>query len=269
MQILERSSYLIYTILIVLAILISIFFFYLTLDEIRKNREPEIFAYCINLEDNKKRWEHMIQEQKNVSFVINRIDAVDTRHSNWLNYIDMIEDESVQKLKDTISRKIRKSDPDLTPGAVGCFLSHLKTYRQIASQTYDPFKQQYFLILEDDNVFEPDFENRFKVAMKFAPKDWDILLFSYINKKKPTVLENNPYFKKVHRFYLLNCYVINLRGINKILSNFTKIYNQIDSYFSDLIGRDILKIYCYKDKLSHQSKNNKTDIQVFAVEKKK
>jgi GR25 family glycosyltransferase involved in LPS biosynthesis len=142
----------------------------------------------------------MLEEQKKVSFEIKRLEAVDTRNDKWKNYTNMLNEETKTKLEEAIKNKIRLTHADLTQGAIGCFLSHLEIYKKIVNNHDD---KDYILILEDDNVFTDNFEQKIQLAIDRAPKDFDILSFSHSNFKSHKV-ENNPYYRLAEKYYLLN-----------------------------------------------------------------
>ena len=153
----------------------------------------------------------------------------------------MLNEETKTKLEEAIKNKIRLTHADLTQGAIGCFLSHLEIYKKIVNNHDD---KDYILILEDDNVFTDNFEQKIQLAIDRAPKDFDILSFSHSNFKSHKV-ENNPYYRLAEKYYLLNCYLINKKGAEKILNNFTTVDKQIDSFLSDLAKQKLLNVYLY------------------------
>ena len=147
---------------------------------------------------------------------------------------------------------------DLTPGAIGCFLSHLNVYEKIM-KTAD--NDKYYLIIEDDTEFNIDFDNTIlNNEIKNIPTDWDIILLNYIIKKTDLKVKN-----KVLGFYRTDCYLIKKKGVEKIFANHSFIYNQIDSFLSELADKGILNIYHTNTKLAKQNDNYKTNIQIYGV----
>src|SRR3989344_4685684 len=135
-----------------------------------------IVSYCINLLDNIDRWDNIIEQQKRLFFTIQKVNAVDTRGDKWLQYTDKLTTETKNKLINTIHNNIRIDHMDLTPGAIGCFLSHLNVYEKIM-KTAD--NDKYYLIIEDDTEFNIDFDNTIlNNEIKNIPTDWDIILFN-------------------------------------------------------------------------------------------
>ena len=239
--------------LIVTILLIVYFIYYLTY--IKKH----IYIYCINLKDNTSRKQNILDQYKQhkLTCPITFIDAIDTRGSNWAKYSDHITEHSKNKLINAIKYKKRLEHQDLTTGSIGCFLSHLKIYNIIKNKHHD---SDYILILEDDNIFNNNFNKELNIAINRAPTDWDIILLCY-NDFSSTPVVNNKYYKKTTKFHLTNCYLIRKQSVNKILNHYSKIYNQFDSYLSDLARQNILNIYTYNTKLSKQGRHFKTNIQ--------
>lgn len=70
-----------------------------------------------------------------------------------------------------LGRMFNENDYDLREGIVGCALSHVELFKKlIYSETHN-----WYLILEDDATFDPEFETYFKKYIKYLDgKDWDI-----------------------------------------------------------------------------------------------
>jgi hypothetical protein len=129
-------------------------------------------------------------------------------------------------------------------------LSHLKIY-ELALKNHK----------DDDLIL--GLEDKLKNAIQSAPKDWDMLLLSYLDHGS-TELPDNKHYRKIQKFYLTNCYLITVKGIKKLLKDHKLIYNQIDSYLSDLAKNNVMNIYCHKEKLSRQVGGH-TNIQIYGV----
>jgi len=135
--------------------------------------------------------------------------------------------------------------------AVGCFLSHYYLWKQILNT-----KGDNFLIFEDDTLFNSISLYEINYRLSNIPDDWDIYLLS--NPKQAYQKTKT----KVHRFFLTNAYIINKKGINKILDKCFPINQQLDSFLSDLTSDNDLNIYIHDNyKFYNQSRDFKTDIQ--------
>ena len=139
----------------------------------------------------------------------------------------------------------------LTKGAIGCFLSHIKIWEHLVNSG-----KNNAIIFEDDARPPPNFKRTIGITMKHIPDDWDIVLFG------KHCYDCNDYGKyiKVNKFILLHSYVINKKGVLKIFNQNTlfPISQQLDAYLSEITN--ILNIYSPKGNIVNQS-NSRTDIQ--------
>lgn len=139
----------------------------------------------------------------------------------------------------------------LTKGAIGCYLSHLKIWENILKNGYTTA-----LIFEDDADIPPDLLERMREEMVHIPDDWDIVLFGYLCSQ----CYQHPNYNKVERFMLTHCMLIKSSAIRKIMDTdvLLPITQQIDSLLSELSS--VINIYTVKDKIVRQF-SSRTDIQ--------
>ncbi len=102
-------------------------------------------VFVINLDRRKDRREHFQKELSRLNISYKRISAVDGESSETPDIVG------------------------LTPGEVGCILSHKKVLEKIIEE-----KIQLPLILEDDIIFEDQFNSRFQSHFSQLPKDWSM-----------------------------------------------------------------------------------------------
>jgi glycosyl transferase family 25 len=129
----------------------------------------------------------------------------------------------------------------MTPGMVGCFLSHLDIYKKIVDGN-----KKYALIFEDDAIMIRNIQrSAIQVFPQIMPADWDIILLGYdaSNPIHHKTIQYNTY-KKMHRFYGTHGYLITKAGARKML-NATQIpfKNQIDHEMGELCERGLLNVY--------------------------
>lgn len=223
--------------------------------------------YCINLETETLRRNHIRMAFAPLSSRIEFVAAVDTRENKWQEYIMHLNEEGVKQLQKNLVKKKRDFHFELTPGAIGCFLSHIKTWRQFQTQYPD---QSFALILEDDSIPKPAFFSTLMKTIDNIPKDADIILLNYLMAGEKTRVDG--FFRMGRRsiFYLLNCYIITQQGAGKILDQFenkddSKFHKQIDSYMTDLIRNGIITVYCIPESICPQAYITPTSIQVWSV----
>jgi len=248
-------TYLIVGISIVL-VFIAVFRVYLT----RKRLGLTLTTYCINLPDLVERRDHILSKFDPFKLDIQFVDAVDTRDDKWRAYKKYLTDDGMRQLENTVKQGKREKHSDLTPGAVGCFLSHVKCWKKFMDT--NPGHSDILLILEDDSY--PDtklFASEMRLLFKNFPRDTDVILLSYITNSAHTEHKFHDFtlFKLNQEgyFFLMDAYLITKRGIEKIFKQLEarnwRIDVQIDSYLSQLISQKKLNIYypvrpiCYQD----------------------
>lgn len=195
--------------------------------------------FCINLLDKVDRWENVIKQTKKYNMDIVRFPAVDCRGlPKMMMYKDYLERDTIKELIDVDRNNGRWYFGQLTPGAVGCYLSHYGIWKKMLDEEID-----VALIIEDDLVLLPDFDSKLKYYLKNAPSDWDIICLGWNSIGKTKNLGD---FKKLNQFYLLHCYLINLKAVKKMMPYLFPIKLQIDWVISDLTfleNDDRLNVY--------------------------
>lgn len=231
-------------------------------------RPAKLVAYCISLPDHKDRRDSIRLYFS--SFGVEFIDAVDTRDDRWMLYRDRLTPEAIVQLENVLREGKRTLHSDLTPGAVGCFLSHLRCYHTFLERHRS---SDLVLILEDDSVPEPEFSGVLSNVAGDFPPDADIVLFSHLFNGSRQKMERRRYTLyragRDSHFYLTNCYLITRRGIGKILAHLQDHDNrfdcQIDSYYSRLLQEEKLVIYLTEGNICGQSVSFGTSIQTIPV----
>ncbi len=184
-------------------------------------------VYCINLEDNKDRFLLVDSMAKNADLSLTRFDAKDTRGVKFLHYKSMIHPIAYNKLYKTISNNERKKDEDLTPGAIGCYLSHISLYKEALKRG-----EKTILVFEDDTQIPKNFKEMFLKKLKNLPEDWDMFLLGWWStSKKNKKLSSD--IVHIKGFILMHAYIINNIGMQKMLSVGMPIKKQIDHMASD------------------------------------
>ena len=231
--------------------------------------KADIPIYCINLPSEEARRDHIL---KVFGPHVEVVDAVDTRGDKWRAYSHYITDEGLEQMKRTIRTRRRDHHYELMPGAIGCFLSHIKCWNRFLD-TY-PSDGDFVFILEDDTMPSITFSKTFaRIVEGGLPPDCDMLLCNCLLFGEMDFVEHNGVEYKHLRprcsFYLTNAYFITARGIKRILSDLfkrdNKFYKQIDSHLSDLINDDILQVFALMENECFQLGISPTSIQIFRV----
>jgi GR25 family glycosyltransferase involved in LPS biosynthesis len=183
-----------------------------------------------------------------------RIDAVDGKKIDIRHHVSSQAWKEIQDIE-WFGYRIRHNQ--LTVGAVGCYLSHLKVYEALRRSTYD-----YAIIFEDDVRFvTPNLYQQIAYNIELLPNTWDIMLLGCVC----LVCNNHQKYQDMKHFFLMHAYVIKRSSAEKLLAEleYMPIRQQIDSELSTMVFANKLKVFCLNKHLVVQdSANNTTTIQV-------
>jgi len=174
-------------------------------------------VYWINLEKNTNRQTHMIKELNKLNVKHLRISAIDGKKLTNIN----------------ISYKTVENN---TLGEIGCALSHLK-----AIETSFNNNDSISIIMEDDVSFKlyKYWDKTLSDIVNNAPKDWDIIQLNTSNAdelwKMHTKQNTKEYLKWNKEYFSCLAYIINLKGMQKVLSKYDKKNIDTDVFVSDKI----------------------------------
>lgn len=214
--------------------------------------------YLINLKRRPDRLNNFLKNYKESdmkNYNVVKFDAIDGSNLDVMKCpLSELARAELQQLEFT---GFRTKHYQLTKGAIGCYLSHVKIWENILKN-----ESEVALIFEDDAQIPADLNKRIHEEMHNIPNDWDIVLFGYICKK--CMKYDN--YNEVERFMLTHCYIIKKQSIVKIMNTNTlfPITQQIDALMSELSS--LINIYTVKEKLVPQF-NSRTDIQAPLINK--
>jgi GR25 family glycosyltransferase involved in LPS biosynthesis len=188
----------------------------------------------INLPHRSDRKEHVKNQLHKHSICHTFYEAVNGKNID----IDNLDNFIITNKGKTYAKGVgkKKWGLTLTPGAVGCALSHLNLWNSV--QTH-----KNLVIFEDDIILCDNFKSRLHELFKEVPDDWELLyLGSHI---KPKLLQENsvPYFVPVGKQVNgTGSYVINKTGAEKLRRLcFPLNENQIDTVMYNKFKQ--LKVY--------------------------
>jgi len=165
---------------------------------------------------------------------ITRISAVDAKT------FDAVTHPSVSLLTaHNIRNKVRRSVYEIdTQGAVGCSLSHFKTWEWTLRST-----SPAILIFEDDAEIPPNFGSRFAQVVADLPESWDLICFYNTPLGDGAVgcgkkVEEGPWYS-CDALTGSHAYLLSKRGAKRLLANAYPIELHMDAYmaFMSRMGR--------------------------------
>jgi glycosyl transferase family 25 len=152
-------------------------------------------AYIINLDRAKDRWSFVEQAFAHTQFELCRISAVDGKA------LPQPHPDYPEELYHRFHGR------PTSPGATGCYLSHLK-----ALEAFLATSDEHALVAEDDVLLGPDFESALGEAMRHA-KHWDILRLTGLSNAQPAKVAD------LSKGYTLNVSFGRLKGTGAYVVN--------------------------------------------------
>jgi glycosyl transferase family 25 len=151
----------------------------------------------------------------------------------------------------------RQNHHELTPGAIGCYLSHVFTWEHILSKN----QHEYVLICEDDCKIPAELGRDIAMCLRKLPRDWDILLCGALVLDR--LKTSTRHFIKTKAFLLLHCYLIKVSAISKILSaDIFPMNKQLDFVLSEFASRNLINVYTLPRNSYARQGGFVTDIQL-------
>jgi len=211
--------------------------------------------YLINLDRNPDRLESFIEQYMMCDLrykQFQRISAVDGAKIPDIE--DVVSDAAYGEIQQIEKTGYRTKHYQLTRGAIGCYLSHLKAYELIAMGNDD-----YGLVFEDDVFIDKNIFKRLNKLLAGIPNDWDMLLLGC----HCILCDKYDVYYDTRKFFLMHCYIVKKTSASRLwaLLKREKIKQQIDSEISDLVSTGSIKIYCLRESLAKQSGVFSTNIQ--------
>lgn len=178
-----------------------------------------------------------------------RVEAVDGKKVDWSRYLTS---EALEQLMTMHQTGYRLRHPDLTPGAVGCYLSHLRAWGIVRAA-----KVPYAFVFEDDARVSPTCAQTFERALPNMPWGWDIVLLGDSGSTDEEVV---PGVARVGTFLGMFAYAISQAGVRKLLGCMMPIQQQIDWEVSRQIKVSGIKVFALRPPVA-QVEWQGTDIQ--------
>ena len=144
-------------------------------------------AYAINLKPRPARLPHITSECHRHNLRLHRIEAVN-------------------------GREIYPDEPKKRPGIFGCYNSHLKLLKILQGVRGD-----YFLIVEDDCVFEDDFRYKLLEYYQQLPPTWDMLYLGGNTDSEGATEDFSYNLCRARNVYCTHAYIIKKESIQGLI----------------------------------------------------
>ena len=221
-------------------------------------------VYLINLDraaDRLAWWTSQFEASDLADRVFTRVAAVEGKAI--ANLEELVEPRALEELRDLERTGHRKRHSQLSIGAVGCYMSHVKVWREAMERG-----NECAWVFEDDCKLGGGSGNnggsKLYDAVKCTPlpEDWDIILLGVFCLKCSGV-QKMP-LRKVTRFFGTHGMIINRKAMAKLLEmpSTLPMSQQIDSYLSDLSEQGKLSVYALSADVVSQNQAFPTSIQV-------
>lgn len=212
---------------------------------------------CINLLRREDRWVDFIKQEGLHGLDIKRWNAVDGAT------IDYINDPRVSmRVKRNIIKKLRRSWDDIyTPGALGCYLSHLEIWRWLAKSD-----SIACVVLEDDCVVPSDFSDKLRHLWEESAIIRDgrfdcCILHRKCGEVAQGNMEGDKMIEPMEIFFNTTGYIITRSCALKLVENALPIQVHVDKYIGLYKKIYNLKIYRVQENwLSITSSGSVSDI---------
>lgn len=206
----------------------------------------EYHALVVNLDKRKDRLKSF-SDNYSLARPFERIEAIDSTRMSNKEFDMYLSSTAREKLNNFMVTGKRKSHENLTLGAVGCYLSHVKAWERCVELNTP------CIIFEDDAKLSPGFETIMQ-KMRYIVDDAKkptILLFNVIcsshiwDKLQCKLVENQSNLYKVDVFWSLVGYYISVDVAQLLLDHAFPIEYQVDYMISMLASQGIIDVYAY------------------------
>jgi GR25 family glycosyltransferase involved in LPS biosynthesis len=213
--------------------------------ESKQCNKPNFDTFVVNLDRRPDRYNTFKKNTQSVFLNYKRFSAVDGK--------------TLQSTPD-LQYLFRGNDYNMRRGIVGCALSHLQLFHNLANSTKDAY-----CVFEDDAVFTQNFQQKFDCLYNSLPENWDIVFLGHTERytqQNNGLVKRNAYQALYFSYGGTFGYLISRKGAMKMIEfiNRTGMTNAIDTMMQK--SADILDVYYTEPRLVFSSCDNRdTDIQ--------
>ena len=190
--------------------------------------------YCITMKSNSDRVKNVLKQKKIIND-LHIFDAINVQ--NW-------EKEQVLEIyKDYVDVNTLKN---VTKGAIGCYISHLKLY-----ELFEKSKKDYMIVLEDDFKVKDNFYKNIEQLLVDLPSNFDFVYIYYDKiyyKKSLSKFKTTKTYKKCEPMYQTLGYIISKKFLKKFDKK-KKIKKPIDNELMEIMKNKKVNYYASNDTL--------------------
>ncbi len=212
-----------------------------------------LVCYVINLPKDSDRLSNFTRLYRDSDLNSHSLITVEGVNGRALAIQDYITPDAYNEIELIEKNNYRTKHHQLTRGAVGCYLSHLKAQNLIMDSG------NYFgVIFEDDALITPNVHAAIQYSLRIIPVDWDIILLGSI----AFTYTDHELYRKIKSFWGLWGYMINIKAIATLQQYAGKPFDrQIDHQVTKLISEGKLKVYAPPQDYVFQSRDFGSNIQ--------
>jgi GR25 family glycosyltransferase involved in LPS biosynthesis len=193
-------------------------------------------VFVINLDHRRDRWESISRQLTAcgaASDDIMRYSAIDgaAMSPEHLAASGLISELGLLRLRRPPQEQIWGMD--LTNGGVGCALSHIHLWAQVAAR-----QLECALVLEDDSLLQPDMFAQFQRRFPAVPADWELVYLSGLDTegKGPLMVVADGVRRVPQMHRTTNAYVVSARGARRLLDTVVPLTFQLDTEMTTRIS---------------------------------
>lgn len=192
-------------------------------------------AFVINLPRDRLRLDafqnaYRLSDMRDTTLL--RIDAFDGGAVDWSTYVSS---SALEQLLTAQRAGTTPERPDLTPGAVGQYLSHMEAWRNVARSG-----AAYGFVFEDTAQVPRDMMYRFELTLEDTPADWDIVLMGFEGSGHAVGAHATSLTGGITRHH---AYAITAAAARKLYTKLLPIDQPLGSALSTEMAADRLKVY--------------------------
>lgn len=144
------------------------------------------------------------------------------------SFLNAVDGYALSQMPDSYKKgRVRRLQGyELTPGEIGCYLSHIEAWKSCVT------KQKTTLVFEDDFVLNPQFEIILDDLLRIS-NDWDLVRLSGIYETDDVVLAAREFYSLVRNIGEpcgTASYLLSPHGAEILLQNTVDIYEPVDHY---------------------------------------